>query len=299
MRTVRIDRDFAAVCRGGRGSPWQRFVDRCGHRHRAYYEELHRQVLRPLWPSVEPAQLFERTWRAACLKLASGAWPVSPRAGQGALEAAIASAHERCLAALGATDAGAAATPPWLSDSGFDVYVGFGFGAAPATSLLVGGRPAIALHFEHPQCRPELLETLVTHEFAHCARSAALGLPLSPAELGLADMIAYEGTAARFADAVLGLDTLGQMMSADDRRWHEENEAAVRAAFQAERDGKGMRVALRWFSAGGRPSGYWLGARLCDAWRGGTLADLLAAPTAELTGWSDEGEADGRFSTCD
>lgn len=298
VRIVRIDRDFAAVCRGGKGAPWQRFTGSCWNRHRTYYEALRSQALAPLWPNTPPERLFEQRWRPACLKLTAGAWPrPAPR---DLVEATIADAQRRCIDALARGDHDVAGlgsvehvrpAPPWLPPGGFDVYVGFGFGVAPASSLLVEGRPAIALHFEHSQCRRELLQTMVAHEFGHCARAAALDLSLSPAELTLAEMVAYEGTATCFADAVLGEDTLAPMMTESDRRWHEQHEQAVRDAFARERDASGMATALRWFAAGGRPSGYWLGARMCAAWlakEGKSLARLLAAPAGQLLTATDD-----------
>lgn len=276
MRVVRTDCDFAAACRGGRGSAWQRFRVGCWNRHHAYYEALVAQQVCHVWPGEALPGLFERGWRPACLKLAQG---IGDRIATAAL-----AAHARCVAALGHGE-------ETQGDLDFDVYLGFGFHVAPASSLIVGGRPAIALHVEHPRCRAESTPTLVAHEFAHCARAATLALPLSPAELPLGEMLAYEGTAALFADAVLGADTLGQMMPPGEREWHEAHADAVIAAARAEWDRRGRATAMRWFGVGARPSGYWVGERLCrgrlDARAGrmagpGNLRALLSLPAREL-----------------
>jgi hypothetical protein len=183
-------------------------------------------------------------------------------------------------------------TPP-------NIYVGTLLFTAPAATLSVLGRPAIALGVERFQPGPvqapgeekywyspaELVE-IIPHEAAHVARMQALKLPATPRQLSLLDMVMLEGTALTFTDLLLGRTTLATFMAPEQLAWHQANDGAIRAAVAQDFTREGMEVFLKYFSAEAPVSGYWVGYSLCAEWlrKHGTdqIGRLVALPSSEI-----------------
>lgn len=178
-----------------------------------------------------------------------------------------------------------------------DLYLGTLFYTAPAATLGVGGRPAIALGMErfHPAppetgtkywYRPAEAAEMIPHEAAHVARMQALGLPPTPRRLSLLDMVMLEGTALTFTDLLLGRRTLATFLPADRLAWHQANDGAIRAAAAADFGRVGMDVFKKYFSADSQISGYYVGWSLCDQWLrkygSGHTKSMVALPSQTI-----------------
>lgn len=186
---------------------------------------------------------------------------------------------------------------PYLPGRVPDLYLGTLFFLAPAATLSVGGRPAIALGLErfspnppptgekywyHPDEAVEMLP----HEAAHAVRMEALGLPPSPRRLSLLDMAMLEGTALLFTDLLLGKETLATFMPAERLAWHKAHDQEVLAAIWPNLGLGGMELFTRYFGAGAPVSGYYAGYSLCrkyiDRYGAGSMAELLIMPSLEV-----------------
>ncbi len=180
-----------------------------------------------------------------------------------------------------------------------DLYLGTLFGMAPAATIAVGGRPTIALGLEHfdpaawPADPPRILyapaevANMIPHEAAHAARMHALGLPLSPRLLTLAEMLLLEGTALLFTDALLGRETLPGFMPAADIARHRAVLPHLAAAVAPDLNLTGPQVFTRYFSAGSPVNGYFLGLELCRQYSQATDTEpraLVTAPTRAVLG---------------
>lgn len=178
-----------------------------------------------------------------------------------------------------------------------DLYLGTLLFLAPAATLSIGGKPAIALGLErfHPSpppgeprslFRPGEAEEMIPHEAAHAVRMRALSLPPTPRLLSLLEMVMLEGTALLFTDLLLGRQTLATFLPRHRLEWHEANERAVRAAAAAEFDRTGMEIFQKYFTPVAPVSGYFVGYSLCREFIGrhGTQAmrDLLTMESREI-----------------
>lgn len=189
------------------------------------------------------------------------------------------------------------AVAPLLPGRPPDIYLGTLFFTAPAATLAVGERPAIALGLErfHPApppaepkvwYHPREIEEIIPHEAAHCARMQALGLPPSPQRLSLLDMVMLEGTALAFTDLLLGRESLATFMPADRLAWHMANDARVRAQAATDFQRCGMAPFRQYFSSTSPVSGYYVGLSLCreylKRYGAGAMAELLMLPSQEI-----------------
>lgn len=178
-----------------------------------------------------------------------------------------------------------------------DIYLGTLFFTAPAATLAINGRPAIALGLERfhpspPAATPRQLyhpaesAEMIPHEAAHCARMKVLGLPPTPQELSLLEMVMLEGTALIFTDLLLHKQTLATFMPAEQLAWHEAHEAEVRQAATADLGMSGMEPFFKYFSTDSPISGYYVGYSLCREFlrRFGpeSMPLLIAMPSAEI-----------------
>lgn len=186
---------------------------------------------------------------------------------------------------------------PLLPGRAPDLYLATLLFQAPAATIGVQGRPVIALGMERFQPAPragpdqpwfhpaDLLE-IIPHEAAHVARMELLGLPPSPRLLRLLDMLMLEGTAILFTDLLTGRQSLTSMLAAADLAWHRAHDRAVRTALLAEAGAVGMAPFLRYFAAGARPSGYYVGYSLCAEYLGrygpGAMRELIGLPSARI-----------------
>ena len=176
------------------------------------------------------------------------------------------------------------------------VYLATLFFVAPAATVSVGGRPAIALGLERfspapppgPKYwyHPDDVEEMLPHEAAHVARMEALGLPAPPRALSLLDMVMLEGTALLFTDLLLGRETLATFMDPARLAWHRAHDGEAVAAAAREFDARGMAVFTRYFAVDAPVSGYWVGYSLCrrylDRYGTAALRALLCMPSAEI-----------------
>lgn len=180
-----------------------------------------------------------------------------------------------------------------------DLYLGTLFGMAPAATIGVQGRPAIALGLERfdplasrePPPRtffaPEELADMVPHEAAHAIRMQALTLPPSPRVLPLAEMLLLEGTALLFTDALLGRETLPGFMPAADLARHQAMAPHLARLVAPDLDRAGPDVFARYFSPAAPVSGYYVGLELCRRYCQATgihPADLVTVPTRTVLG---------------
>jgi hypothetical protein len=182
-----------------------------------------------------------------------------------------------------------------------NIYVGTLLYTAPAATLSVLGRPAIALGVERFQpgtptspapgqtkywYAPAEIAEMIPHEAAHVARMQALELSASPRKLSLLDMVMLEGTALTFTDLLVGRPTLATFMPPQQLAWHQANDAAIREAVAQEYAREGMEVFTKYFTTGAPVSGYWVGYSLCAEWlrRHGTdqIGRLVGLPSAEI-----------------
>ncbi|HLN64982.1 MAG TPA: DUF2268 domain-containing putative Zn-dependent protease [Symbiobacteriaceae bacterium] len=186
---------------------------------------------------------------------------------------------------------------PLLPGTAPNVYLGTLLFMAPAATLGVLGRPAVALGLErfHPGPPPhqpkywyhpaEVVEML-PHEAAHVARMQVLKLPPTPRRLTLLDMAMLEGTALTFTDLLLGRQTLATFLPADRLAWHRANDAYIRQAVLPDLAKSGMETFLRYFGADSPISGYYVGYSYCCDWlnRHGfdRVRDLVALPSHEI-----------------
>ncbi|MEW8979025.1 MAG: DUF2268 domain-containing putative Zn-dependent protease [Symbiobacterium sp.] len=176
------------------------------------------------------------------------------------------------------------------------LYLATLFFAAPAATIAVGGRPAIALGLERfspapppgPKYwyHPDEVVEMLPHEAAHAVRMEALGLPPTPRRLTLLDMVMLEGTALLFTDLLLGRETLATFMDPLRLAWHRAHDAEAVAAAARDFGAAGMPVFLRYFSREAPISGYWVGYSLCrrylDRFGTGAMPELLCLPSVEI-----------------
>ncbi len=186
---------------------------------------------------------------------------------------------------------------PLLPGAPPDLYLGTLLFTAPAATISVGGRPALALGLErfHPTApagepkffyRPQEAEEMVPHEAAHAARMQALGLPPTPRRLSLLDMVMLEGTALTFADLLLGRETLATFMPKGQLQWHRHHDREVRAAAAADFGRSGMDAFHRYFGVNSPVSGYYVGYSLCSEFLQrfgpGSIRSLIAMPSQQI-----------------
>lgn len=178
-----------------------------------------------------------------------------------------------------------------------DLYLGTLFFLAPAATLSVEGRPALALGLERfspdPPAtgekylyHPDEVVEMLPHEAAHAIRMEALGLPPTPQRLSLLEMAMLEGTALLFTDLLLGKETLATFMPAEQLAWHKANDAAAVTTVAREFPATGMGVFTRFFGSDSPVSGYYAGYSLCrryiDRYGPGAMRELLVLPSAEI-----------------
>jgi len=186
---------------------------------------------------------------------------------------------------------------PLLPGTRPNLYLAVLFFIAPAATLSVLGRPAIALGLERftptppaggPKFwyHPSEAAEMVPHEAAHVARMQVLKLPPSPRHLTLLDMMMLEGTALTFTDQLLGRQTLATFMPSDQLAWHEAHQGQVWQAVQPELGRTGMDVFTQYFGANAPVSGYFAGYGLCREYlrRFGQhcMRELVAMPSLEI-----------------
>jgi hypothetical protein len=255
--------------------PW--FLHTCYEPHKEYFDGLEETYGREFWGS-------------------QGLTGHLLAHGQRLLEATarIAASHDLAadVAAL------LARSTPLLPGPPPRVYVAPLFFLAPAATVSVGGRPAMAIAPErfapHPlppepvkfTYAPAELVEMVPHEACHVARMEALGLPPTPRALSLLEMVMLEGTALVFADQITGRTTLRTFLPQERMAWHEAHDDAVIAHAVREFDQAGMPVFLRYFAADSPVSGYYVGYSLCrkylDTFGPGTLPELVTMPSLAI-----------------
>lgn len=277
MALILLYRDVARVLGSTPyGYPiWPRFEEEVYYPHRAYFEGL-------------VATYGEETF------------------GKGGLRGAIERAapmlreqlrHTHTLGLEGEAQRWLEIVAPRLSWTPPNIYVGTLLYTAPAATIAVLGRPAMALGVERFQAAPapgepkywytpsELAE-IIPHEAAHVARMQALNLPATPRQLSLLDMVMLEGTALTFTDLLLGRPTLATFMPPDQLAWHQANDAAIRSAVAQDFARDGMEVFFKYFTSGAPVSGYWVGYSLCAEWlrKHGTeqIGRLVGLPSAVI-----------------
>jgi hypothetical protein len=160
-----------------------------------------------------------------------------------------------------------------------DLYVGPLFGIAPAATIAVGGRPAVAVgadrfypaadRTQYPRrfYHPDELAEMVPHEAAHAARMEALALPPTPRLLTLLEMAMLEGTALLCADSLLGRRTLPSFLPEAQIAWHERHRPQVLREAEQQWESGGMAAFVRWFGEAAPVSGYWVGYDLCRTYQ--------------------------------
>ncbi len=178
-----------------------------------------------------------------------------------------------------------------------DLCLGTLFFIAPAATLSIRGRPAIALGLERfspmpPSTgekfwyHPDEVVEMLPHEAAHAVRMEALGLPPTPQRLCLLDMVLLEGTALLFTDLLLGRETLGTFMNRDQLAWHKAHDTDVVNAAARDFGATGMAVFRRYFGADAPVSGYYTGLSLCrrylERYGDGAMQELLLLPSTEV-----------------
>lgn len=233
----------------------------------------------PVWPLFE-AQVY-RPHQAYFdgLQATYGETLFGPGGLRGAVETCAPALRERLpYAAWSGLETEAprllAQVTPLLPGDPPDLYLGTLFFTAPAGTISVSDRPAIALGLErfHPTpprgwpkvwYHPSEVAEMIPHEAAHAARMQVLNLPPTPRRLSLLDMVMLEGTALTFTDLLLGKQTLATFMPPDHLAWHEAHRPAVLAAAAADFDQVGMDVFTRYFSPHSPISGYYVGYCLC------------------------------------
>lgn len=189
------------------------------------------------------------------------------------------------------------AVSPMLPGSPPNIYLGTLLFIAPAATLSVLGRPAIALGLErfHPSppaggskywYHPAELPEMIPHEAAHAARMQVLKLPPTPRRLTLLDMIMLEGTALTFTDQLVHRQTLATFMDPQRLAWHQAHDGYVRARAAMEFGTHGMEAFLKYFAADSPVSGYYVGYSLCreylDRFGAGAMRELIAMPSAQI-----------------
>lgn len=176
------------------------------------------------------------------------------------------------------------------------VFLATLFFAAPAATIAVEGRPAIALGLERfspaPPAGPKFwyhpdeVEEMIPHEAAHVVRMEALGLPVSPQDLTLLDMVMLEGTALLFTDLLLGRETLATFLDPARLAWHRAHDSEAVAAAAREFNTGGLAAFARYFAATAPISGYWVGYSLCrrylERYGKAAMPELLCLPSAEI-----------------
>jgi uncharacterized protein YjaZ len=201
---------------------------------------------------------------------------------------------------------------PWLPGTSPNLYLGTLLYMAPAATLSVLGRPAIALGLERFHLTPPAGQTerfwyhpaevaeMIPHEAAHVARMQALALPPTPRRLTLLDMVMLEGTALTFTDLLLGRETLATFLPAHRLAWHKANDSLVRDAAAADFQTGGMAAFHRYFSPHSPVSGYYVGYSLCreylDRCGNGAILRLIGLPSATILaelGYGDLPGTDG------
>lgn len=275
MAVIRLDRDFVKL---DPLRPWTSFAKHCEAPHRAYFAGLRATYGDDFY-------------------------------GQGGLRGAINRLGPPMVRQLRALDRdGAAGTVedllnrcrPLLPEAAaVDCYLGVLFYLAPAATLAVDSRPAIAVGLERftPGGAPSSpwgkywytlpeLEEMIPHELCHAARMLALGLPPTPRELTLLDMILLEGTALTFTDRLVGRETLRTFMPPAVFERHRQQEPACISRALAEGDQVGLEPFSRYFGADSPISGYYVGYALCrdylQRYGAASLPELVKLPSREI-----------------
>lgn len=186
---------------------------------------------------------------------------------------------------------------PLLPGTPPNLYLAILFYIAPAATLSVLGRPAIALGLERfspapppgePKYwyRPDEIIEMIPHEAAHAARMQALQLPPTPRLLTLLDMVMLEGTALLFTDLLLGRTTLATFMPAAHLAWHQANDRHVCAVAAAAFSSRGLEAFQRFFSPDAPVSGYYVGYSLCreylERYGAHSIRELISLPSQEI-----------------
>lgn len=255
--------------------PWTRFEAEAYYPHRAFFDGLLETYGPDMFgPGGLPGAI---TQVALALRQA-----LAPAPGYGLEQRATALLHQ-----LG----------PLLPGARPTLYLGTLFFVAPAATLSVGGRPALALGVERlrPTAErtpprywydPSEITAMIPHEAAHAARMDALGLPPTPRRLSLLDMVMLEGTALTFTDQLIGGESLASFMPADRLAWHRAHDAQVRAAVLAEAGAIGMEPFGRYFGGESPLSGYYVGFSLCQEYLRrngpGSMRELIARPSVDI-----------------
>ncbi len=258
---------------------WPAFSRSCYNRHRAYFDGLTEtygeDVLGPggLRRAVETT--VQPLRQSIQILLAEGGEP----------ELAVQTLLDHCLPLLPGIDP--------------TVYLGTLFFLAPAATLSVGGRPAIAIGLERftagdppppPAGYPgrffyrlSELEEMVPHEACHVARMEALHLPPTPRKLSLKEMLLLEGTALVFTDRLVGRQTLRTFMPDEVWERHQSQDGEMRRLAAADLDLTGMPAFARYFTPLAPVSGYYVGYSLCreylERFGEGALQELVTLPS--------------------
>jgi hypothetical protein len=262
----------------------------------------------PLWPAFE--QIAYRPNRPLFDGLIEtyGAELFGPHGLPGALASAAPALHEALRPAPSyrmeeRASAIMEALRPHLPGRMPELYLGTLFFIAPAATLSVGGRPAIALGLErftpHPPSggekywyHPDEVVEMLPHEAAHAVRMEALGLAPTPRRLSLLDMALLEGTALLFTDLLLGKETLATFLPAAQLADHKRRDAEVLQAIAPHFGEGGMGVFLHYFGGRAPVSGYYAGYSLCrkyiERYGAESMRELLLLPSQEVLrrlGW--------------
>lgn len=189
------------------------------------------------------------------------------------------------------------AVAPLLPGNPPNLYLATLLFLAPAATLSILGRPAIALGLErfHPTpppggakywYHPDEVVEMIPHEAAHAARMQVLDLPPSPRRLSLLDMVMLEGTALLFTDLLLGRMTLATFMPLEQLAWHQAHDAQVRAVTADAFQTGGMEAFLRFFTPSAPVSGYYVGYSLCreylERYGNHAIRELVGLPSLEI-----------------
>lgn len=277
MNLVPVYRDVILSLEAARaGSPlWPAFAQIAYHPNRPYFDGL----MDTYGPEMFGSGGLPGTVATAAPRLAEALRP-----------APTYRMEERATALLNAI-------APYLPGPPPDLYLATLFFMAPAATISVKGEPVIALGLERFCSRPpasepkvwyhpdEIVE-IIPHEAAHAVRMRTLGLPPTPRQLSLLDMVMLEGTALLFTDLLTGRESLTTFMPAEQMAWHRQHDPWVRAQVAAEFPTHGMDAFVRFFSAGSPVSGYYVGYSLCreyiDRFGPAAMAELLVLPSYHI-----------------
>jgi hypothetical protein len=277
MAIIPLYRDLQrALAETQHGQPvWPRFEAGVYLPHRAYFEGL---------ADTYGRELYGPTGLQGTIEMAS------PMLRQALAPAATYGMEERAQRLMDVT-------APLLPGSQPNLYLGTLLFMAPAATISVLKRPAMALGLErfHPNppatgekylYHPDEVAEMIPHEAAHAARMQVLNLPPTPRQLSLLEMIMLEGTALTFTDLLLGKQTLSTFMPPERMAWHEANEQQVRATAAAEFGATGMEPFMKYFAQHSPVSGYYAGYSYCreylQRYGAGAIRDLISLPSGEI-----------------